>query len=307
VNLLLLCLLPALDLQDVLDAARVPSVGVVAVHNGQVHFEGRGAVKANSLVRVGSISKVLAAEVFSQLVVEGKLGFGDTLEKFAPAGVKIPGGITLFSLATHTSGVPRNLNGPDLWRSLKTVDASKAQYSNAAFWFLGAAMGPYLPKLKQRITGPLGMADTTAQPSSEQCLRFVENAEARCGDQAGYASTASMYSTPEDMGRWLKHLLSDRSVASRIAHGLYVQRGSVAGVEGFDAVGKADGIGLGWVHLEGGRILSKTGAHDGFAAYIAFAPGGKTGVFGVLPVMDLEAQKRMAIAIHQWILKMEAE
>ncbi|MBM3763101.1 MAG: hypothetical protein FJW36_23005 [Acidobacteria bacterium] len=115
-----------------------------------------------------------------------------------------------------------------------------------------------------------------------------------------------MYSTPDDMGQWLKHLLADRSVTGRIAHGLYVQRGSIAGVERFDAVGRADGIGLGWVHYEGGKILGKTGAHDGFATYIAFAPGGKAGVFGVMPTMDLEAQKRMAIAINQWISKMEA-
>jgi len=89
-TLLLLGLLaavdPAVELRAILEVTQTPSVGLLAVHNGQMSFEGRGTVKPNSLVSVGSISKVLAAEVFSQLVVEGKLKFGDPLQKFAPAG-----------------------------------------------------------------------------------------------------------------------------------------------------------------------------------------------------------------------------
>jgi len=171
-TLLLLGLLaavnPAVELRAILEVTQTPSVGLLAVHNGQMSFEGRGTVKPNSLVSVGSISKVLAAEVFSQLVVEGKLQFGDPLQKFAPAGVKVPEGITLFGLAMHTSGVPRNLSGSDLWPNLKTIDASKAQYSNAGYWFLGAALKPYLPQLRDRVTNPLGMKDTTGQPNEEQ-------------------------------------------------------------------------------------------------------------------------------------------
>ncbi|MBY0378480.1 MAG: serine hydrolase, partial [Gammaproteobacteria bacterium] len=70
---------------------------------------------ANSLLRVGSISKVLATDLMVKLAEEGKLKLSDPLQKYAPLRFKMPHSeddapITLLNLATHTSGLPRSVN-----------------------------------------------------------------------------------------------------------------------------------------------------------------------------------------------------
>ena len=64
----------------------------------------------NSLFQVGSVSKLFVEALLAQLVEEGRLRYEDTVRAILPTNVPVSaevGQLTLYELATHTSGLPR--------------------------------------------------------------------------------------------------------------------------------------------------------------------------------------------------------
>jgi CubicO group peptidase (beta-lactamase class C family) len=135
-------------------------------------------------------------------VAKGEVALDDPAEKYLPAGAKMPerGGrkITLKDLSTHMSGLPRlpdNMPCGDsgdpyadytealllefLGRYQLPRDiGSVAEYSNLGVGLLGYLLGraagsDYETLLRERITGPLGMADTSITLSPGQQARFA--------------------------------------------------------------------------------------------------------------------------------------
>ena len=97
---------------------------MVVVRDGDVYVQTYGETApgngqrpdAHSLVRLCSLSKILATDLLMKLVAEHKVQFTDTLQRFAPPGTHVPTEMlhgpvlremTLGDLATHTSGLPR--------------------------------------------------------------------------------------------------------------------------------------------------------------------------------------------------------
>jgi D-alanyl-D-alanine-carboxypeptidase/D-alanyl-D-alanine-endopeptidase len=281
-----------------------------------------------SLVRLGSISKAFAGEVLGGLAAEGRLGLTDPLSRYAPDGVGLPDvdgrAITLLDLATHAAALPRELpvappegSPPFAWptaadrfawlagQRLPWAPGSIAAYSNLGFDLLGAALAtatgtPYPDLLRARITGPLGMADTGLAPNQEQCGRLmagygIPGAEAApCVATADIAASGGVYSTADDMVRWLRHNLarSDPAVWPTLAltHAGYLQRQDLVAAIGFDEAGPMDAIALAWLieNADGPRptIVQKTGGLAGFMSYVAFAPGREVGAFVVVNRID---------------------
>jgi D-alanyl-D-alanine-carboxypeptidase/D-alanyl-D-alanine-endopeptidase len=287
--------------------AAAPGFAIVLVHNGKVQVETFGSAKPDSLIRIGSLSKVLATTLLSKLVAEGKLRLTDQLQTFAPAGIKVPQPMTLLQLATHTSGIPRSLDSGEPWQTLAKTPmlwpaGESAQYSSAAYIFLGqaiskAAVQPYSDLLRDKVTRPLGLIDTTATPNPQQCARLMTGSQA-CHTEPALASTASMYSTPADIARWLQHLLKDHTTEGH----MYVQRSTLKKAEGLDNGGHADAVGLGWLLVNSPTpILQKTGGWDNFMSYIAFTPNGRTGVFAVFAKEDVDGLRRLATQVRALI------
>src|SRR5260370_7659184 len=69
-----------------------------------------------SILRMGSIAKVMTGHVLASMAADGTLKLVHPLAKYAPAGAKVPTfdgrEITLLDLATYTAGLPREL--PDV-------------------------------------------------------------------------------------------------------------------------------------------------------------------------------------------------
>ena len=153
----------------------------------------------NSLLRLNSITKAFATEVLAALVADGKLRLTDTLAG-AAGEAKTPafGGrqITLLDLATYSAGLPREMGEapegvmPRAWPTrterwswlatyqLPWAPGTVAAYSNVGFDLLADAIEttggkPYPDLLREKVTGPLGMADTGFSPSSDQCARLM--------------------------------------------------------------------------------------------------------------------------------------
>lgn len=259
------------------------------VGEGETEKGGGQKPAANTLLRVGSMSKVLATSLLIKLTEEGVLHLSDPLQKFAPAGMAVPqfkdgAPITLLHLATHTSGLARYVDGaapahsapftwPDhaaRWNWLvkqrpSAAPGQAALYSNPAYDLLAdaiavAAKQAYDQLLHDKVTALLGMMDTTATPGAEQCSRLMGARSiadvGACADTRATAGNGGMYSTAADMGRWMQSLLGVSQASSdaqrALSQAVYVQRQTLTSVTGLDKAGLASGIGLGWIYLAPG-------------------------------------------------------
>ncbi len=321
--------LPDIKSADALGAdlfLRSGSTGMVlvVVRNHEVYFRGFGETAPGSgrvpdeksLLRLCSLSKIFATDLLNKMVQDKTVRLDDTLQRFAPAKVKVPARpghpITLLELATHTAGLPREVgNAPRgtahftfpgyayRWRwlpaqRLKTVPGTAALYSNIGFDLLGdalqaAAHKPYATLLAERTTGPLGMHETGFTPTVAQCNRLLQGAhdEGLCTDTQSSAGSSGVYSTATDMAMWLKYLLGTGAPAvpaqDAAAQAVYVDPLKLVSEQGLDHAGTPTGIGLGWLHLlpagDPETITEKTGGGAGFLTYIALNQARHTGIF----------------------------
>lgn len=299
------------------ESSFVGGMGETTKGNGQ-EPDGR------SLFRIGSIAKAMAGELLTDLVVEGKVRLSDPLQRFAPAGRTVPSAddraITLLDLATHSAGLPREI-GPapegrgltfpsreELWdyvcsTPLLWPPATIAAYSNVGFQLLGEALAAatgedYADLLRSRLAEPLGLSDTTLRPTPDQCARLMTGSglsgPAPCIDTGLIGANGGVYSTGNDMAKWLRHLVNRPTAdapARLMARAAYRQRAEMPAAIAFDEAGPMSGLGLGWV-IEAPRdtmplLVQKSGSLEGFMSYVAFVPGKGVGVFFAMNRSDL--------------------
>lgn len=275
---------------------------------------------ADSLLRLCSLSKIMTTDLLVKLAAEGHVSLADPLQKFAPRNVSVPvltvrgltgRPITLRDLATHTAGLPREIayplgdaghfTFPDYayrWQwlpgfRLRTPPGLAAHYSNIGFDLLADALSvaagkPYPVLFADRIAKPLGLRDTTLSPSASQCARLLVGArnEGQCTDTTAAAGSGGMYSTANDMVRWLAYLLDLPGVPIHqdpSATASYIPATELRWTQGLGHAGVPTGIGLGWVHInqpdDPTMIIEKTGGGAGYTTYIALNPRSHAGIF----------------------------
>jgi len=294
---------------------------LVAVRGKEVFVHGFGETapgsgqlpSATSLIRLCSLSKIFATDLLTKLVADGAVHLDDPLQRFASPHLIVPAragrSITLKDLATHTSGLPREVgNAPPgtphftfpsygyRWRwlpaqHLKTTPGTAALYSNIGFDLLGDALAkassePYAKLFADRTTTPLGMTQTGFTPTPAQCARLLQGThdEGQCTDTQSSAASAGVYSTATDMAAWLKYLLGTGALAqSTEAQAVYIDPATLLSQSGLEHAGNPSGIGLGWLHLlpddNPEAITEKTGGGAGFTTYIALNQPHHTGIF----------------------------
>lgn len=195
--------------RPLVDADRVDglSVGIISRHRtwtfhlGQVSKNG-GEPTDETIYEIGSISKVFTGLLLADAVVRGDAALDQPAGTLLPEGVIMPGEndqpITLASLSTHRSGLPRlpdNINGLQSDNPYSQYDSklayaflnkhqlrrrpgAAAEYSNFAVGLLGhllclKAEKTYDELLADRLTGPLGMSDTVVTVSADQKARMA--------------------------------------------------------------------------------------------------------------------------------------
>ena len=301
------------------------SIGMVlvVVHDNQVFFRGYGETAPSShqvptqdsLLRLCSLTKIFTTDVLAKLVADKTLRLNDTLQQFAPEHIIVPKrghSITLAELATHTSGLPRELGNPPRgfphftfpdyptrWRwlpnqRLRSVPGTEALYSNIAFDFLSDALQAathkqYAALLADRTLNPLHMQHTTFFPTEEQCSHLLVSAydEGACTVTEPTAGSSGLYSTGTDMAIWLQYLLGTGSPGTSsqdaATQAVYILPSHLLSEKGLDHAGDPTGIGLGWIHIlppdSPSHIIEKTGGGAGFETYIAINHSRRTGIF----------------------------
>lgn len=295
--------------------SKVPSLVIGAVQNGEMSVSGFGKIgpqedrapDRQTLMRIGSITKVFTGALLASLVGDGVVKFTDPLQARLGWDAEIPTkdgkSIRLIDLATHTSGLPREAERPaapaDNPFSTITKEAfirnlqndpllfapgTGALYSNFGFDLLAQALAnaagkPYEDLLRERVLALAGLTSTVFAPDAEQRKRLMQGHDFS-GALLPDAPTVPMivgsgglYSTPDDILRWLGWHLDRFSTGNAemrlLDHAAYVQRNGLNPVFGLDESGRMDAMGLGWV------IMMPTREHP----LILQKAGGLQGVF----------------------------
>ncbi|HTB98338.1 MAG TPA: D-alanyl-D-alanine-carboxypeptidase/endopeptidase AmpH [Terracidiphilus sp.] len=296
---------------------------LVVVRDSQIFFKGYGETAPDSrqvptqdsLLRLCSLTKIFTADVLAKLAADKTVQLDDPLQRFAPPHATVPRRvkpITLLNLATHTSGLPRELSNPPRdtphftfpgystrwhWlpnQRLRSTPGAAALYSNVAFDFLSDALEAashkqYAALLAERTLKPLQMQNTTFFPNAGQCGHLLVSAheEGPCTVTEATAGSSGLYSTAADMAIWLQYLLRSggEGTAAQVpnAQGVYLLPSQLRSQKGLDHAGQPTGVGLGWIHVlpidSPSHIVEKTGGGAGFETYIAINHARRTALF----------------------------
>ena len=332
-------------------ALKVPALVIGVIRDGQTSIQGFGrradnaneAPGADTLFRIGSVTKSFTGQVLASLAADGMVSLADPLTKYCPEfAMQGDQPIRLIDLATHSAGLPREVPHepgppddpfvnitPDAFMGwlkanpLMFTPGTSVSYSNFGFDLLAAALAraahePYPDLLEARVLRPLGLTDTTFVPSAAQAQRIMPGhnfdgsplPNATTG--AVIVGSGGLYSTPRDLLAWLQwHLdrFANERVAERlIDHAAYLWRDGLNAVFGMDESGHMDAMGLGWVIMapEGDRplILQKAGGLQGVFSYVAFAPARGIGVCVAINAFDLAAGLAMAKTANDLIAQL---
>ena len=331
--------------------SRVPALVIGAVRDGKTAVFGFGEASDGSgkppdrhtMLRIGSITKAFTGQVLAGLAADGTVKLTDRLQDRIGWNVTIPSRdghpIRLIDLATHSSGLPRELERksgppddpfstltPEAYRNglasdpLLFAPGTGALYSNFGFDVLSAALShaagkPYDVLLKERILDPTGLKDTVLSLRAGDHARLLQGhnfdgkplPDVKTPLIAGGAS--GIYSTPDDILRWLSwHLdrfASKDAEARLLDHAAYLQRDGLKPVSGFDESGRMNAISLGWIVMEPRGdlplILQKAGGLQGIFSYAAFAPTRGVGAFVAINKFDFGAAMAQASVVNNLI------
>ncbi|MEO8630634.1 MAG: D-alanyl-D-alanine-carboxypeptidase/endopeptidase AmpH, partial [Betaproteobacteria bacterium] len=297
----------------------------------------------HTMLRVGSLTKAFTGQVLASLVADGTVKFSDRLQDRIGWNVTIPQRgehqIRLIELVTHSSGLPREVDRemgppndpfstltPEAYRKALAADplvfapGTGALYSNFAFDVLSAALShaankPYDILLKERVLDPAGLKDTVLSPRAGDRDRLLQGHNFDGSPLPDVktpliaAGASGVYSTPDDILRWLSwHLdrFAPKEAEVRLLdHASYLQRDGLDPVSGLDESGHADAVGLGWIvmapHGDVPLILQKAGGLQGIFTYTAFAPTRKVGVFVAINKFDFGAAGAMTAVVNHLI------
>ena len=317
----------------------VPGLVIGAVRDGDRAVFGFGETErgngvtpdGDTLMRVGSITKVFTGAVLAEMSAEGEIGLTDSLQQHLD-GTEIPElgsrPIRLIDLATHTSGLPRELDRPagpddDPFATLTHeayLDALSAGvqlfpagtgglYSNFGFDMLAVALekasGKAYPSLlSERILDPLGLEDTGFAPRDADRLMSGHGFDGEVlpdiPTSPAMVGASGLYSSANDMLTWMEWHLDDgdRPETRLLDHAAFVPRDGLDPAYGFDESGDMDAMGLGWIVMQqkGNQpfILQKAGGLQGMFLYHAFAPSHDIGVFIAINQFDFAASAQIA-------------
>lgn len=204
---------------------------------GKKQVTDNGPPEGDTLYEIGSVTKVFTTSLLSLLVSQGKLNLDDPVRDIFSTLPGMPQGITLLSLATHTSGFPKmppdairgalmNRGNPyldyttvKLLRYLKQYRRKprpdeEINYSNMGMSLLGLILaekagGTYEEAVVDMICNPLSMLDTriTLSPEQEERLAIPHTGSGKPSNGwnlPAFAGAGALHSTAEDTLRFLE-------------------------------------------------------------------------------------------------------
>jgi len=287
--------------QDLVDGGYAASVVVGVLENGRTEYYGYGAqdgVQAaeNTIFEIGSVTKIFTTLLLADMATKGELSLEDPAETFLPARVPSRDGkkITLWHLATHTSGLPRMPDNfaPADWNNpymdytaerlydflaryeLPRDPGALWEYSNLGMGLLGHTLllksgMSYEDLVKERICDELGLEDTTITLTQEQRDRLAKacigGVEIPNWDFDVLAGCGALRSSAKDLLQFLSAEMGLKETRLDPAMEL-TQEGEFSGI-GAEMI---DAVGLGWLIPRGKELRWHDGATGGYCSFVGF-------------------------------------
>ncbi len=265
---------------------------------------------AETVYRVGSVSKLFTDIAIMQLVEQGKIDLDAPITRYLPnfrPRNPFSKPITLRQLMSHRSGLVREppvghyfaLDEPSLARTIASLNhtalvyapETRTKYSNAAIAAVGYVLErtqrePFAKYLKRAVLDPLGLERSSFEPTpeitKELAKAYMWTIDGRVFEaptfELGISPAGSMYTTVTDMGRFMSALFA----GGRGAKGQMLKPSTIDEMwtPQFAPRGQKTGYGIGFGvrELEGRRTVGHGGAIYGFATTLKAMPDDKLGV-----------------------------
>lgn len=274
---------------------------------GHLTIAGSGTPDGRTIFEIGPLTKVFTALLLAEAEARGEASAEDTLSTLLPEGLGVPmwsrsQETTLGHMASHFGGfprIPRRLPvGRDdanpyghydldaMWFDVNDLVLHSSPglhftYSEFSFALLGQLLArragtSYEGLLNDRITGPLGMADTTTAVDPADFPRVAPSH--RPGGDPGipwtYQSMApagALRSTADDLLTFAAAQLEPRGTPLERAIPMTHR---VRGLR----PGSVRSVALGWFVLGDGETLTEGGVTGGHAAAVYITPSAKQAV-----------------------------
>lgn len=265
---------------------------------------------ADTVYRVGSISKLFTDIAVMQLADLGKLDLDAPVTQYLPGfkpGTRFNKPITLRHLMSHRSGLVReppvgnyfDTTSPPLAKMVESLNKTdlvyapeaKTKYSNAAVATVGYVLEktqnePVAKYLQRVLLEPLRMTRSAFEPTDavrkDLARGLMWTYHGRTFDaptfELGMIPAGCMYSTVNDLGRFVSALFAIRKspndpfLKDRTLQAMWKPQ--------FAKPGEKTGFGLGFhiEELDGLRRIGHDGAIYGFSAELGFLPDERLGV-----------------------------
>ena len=297
----------------------IPALSIALVDDQQIVWsrgfgmEDAGAKReatAQTVYRVGSVSKLFTDIGVMQLVERGTINLDAAVQRYLPSFTprnSFGTPITLRQLMSHHAGLVREPpvghyfddTSPSLAATIASLNRTSLvyapgttqKYSNAAIATVGYLLErrsrtPFAAYLQRAVLAPMGLSSSAFAPTPA-LLAHVPQAEMWSYHhhsfpaptfQLGMSPAGSMYATMPDLGRFISVLFNGGAGV----RGRVIEAETLAEMwrPQFAAPGATQGSGLGFVvgTLEGERVVQHGGAIYGFATQLAALPDAKLGV-----------------------------
>ena len=264
---------------------------------------------AETVYRVGSVSKLFTDIAVMQLVERGKLDLDAPITRYLP-GFKprktFAKPITLRQLMSHRSGLVReppvghyfDPSAPTLTATIASLNKTsvvyppetRTKYSNAAIAAVGYVLErtqnePFAKYLKRSVLDPLGLDDTSFEPTGpitrDLAKAYMWTVDGRVFEaptfELGISPAGSMYTTVNDMGQFMSAMFAGgqgakgRMLRPATLEQMWTPQFAPAGEK------TGYGIGFGIREIEGRRTIGHGGAIYGFATTLKAMPDDKLG------------------------------
>lgn len=304
----------------------LPAVSIALIADQQVVWaQGFGMANpsekvtaaADTIYRVGSVSKLFTDIAIMQLVEKGQLDLDAPITRYLPQfHPSNPFGkpMTLRELMSHRSGLVReppvghyfDESSPSLEATIKSLNettlvyppGTHTKYSNAAIAVAGYVLEhqsgkPFTTYVRDTVLQPLGMNASSFTPTPDVLAKlahaFIWTYDGRVFDapafQLGIAPAGCMYSSVLDLSKFVSMLFAN----GRGVNGTVLKPATLRSMwqPQFGDVNQKQGFGIGFrlTDLDGHALVGHGGAIYGFATELEALPAEKLGVV-VVTTMD---------------------